>query len=333
MQHHPALMHILHTVIGNLIHGLVKNAKEKKIQDIADQLIHGETGKNFKVILGGGRSVFLDENIRGEEGDPGVRKDGKNLIKEWLDARGNDGSNAKYIWCRKNLMDLNVNETDYLLGLFNPDHMPYNGDRYRYLTNEADPSLSEMTKTALEMLKKNSNGFFLLVEGGRIDHAHHYVKARKALEETEEFAKAVELAKEMFADNDETLIVVTSDHAHTMTINGYPSRNSDILGLISAKMNDTEAYPTLSYANGDGFYNIFPKNRSGRRSIRRDNFKDAEYDYPSHVPLEKETHGGEDVAIFANGPQAHLFVGNYEQSYIPLLMAKIAEIGPYIKKN
>jgi len=162
MQHHPALMHILHTVIGNLIHGLVKNAKEKKIQDIADQLIHGETGKNFKVILGGGRSVFLDENIRGEEGDPGVRKDGKNLIKEWLDARGNDGSNAKYIWCRKNLMDLNVNETDYLLGLFNPDHMPYNGDRYRYLTNEADPSLSEMTKTALEMLKKKFKWFLFI---------------------------------------------------------------------------------------------------------------------------------------------------------------------------
>lgn len=69
---------------------------------------------------------------------------------------------------------------------------------------------------------------FLL--GGRIDTAHHETKARKALDETVEFAKAVEAALRI-VDTEETLVVVTSDHSHTMTYSGYSKRGSDILGL------------------------------------------------------------------------------------------------------
>ncbi|XP_055371341.1 membrane-bound alkaline phosphatase-like [Condylostylus longicornis] len=306
-----------------------EKCKSYSIKDIAYQLIHGDTGKNFKVILGGGRSLFLNESMRGEEGETGTRQDGKNLIQEWLDDKKKQNINAKYIWNRKELLSTDTSKIDYLLGLFSPDHLPYHGDRIRSFTDKGDPSLSEMTETALKILSKNSNGFFLLVEGGRIDHAHHYVKARKALEETVEFANAVEIANKMFDGDDETLIIVTSDHSHTMTVNGYPNRNSNILGLSDSLDDKGKKYAILSYANGDGFYTIFPKNGTEKRDIERDDFEDAEYNYPSHVPLEKETHGGEDVAIFAKGPQAQLFVGNYEQSYIPILLAKIAQIGPY----
>lgn len=77
-----------------------------------------------------------------------------------------------------------------------------------------------MTAKALEILKKNENGFVLLVEGGRIDHAHHDTRARLALEETVEFDKVVQFIKNN-TDEKETLIVVTSDHGHVFTVGGY----------------------------------------------------------------------------------------------------------------
>lgn len=90
----------------------------------------------------------------------------------------------------------------------------------------------------------------ILITGGRIDHAHHDSYARLALDETVEYGKAVKKAKELTREED-TLIVVSSDHAHTMTVAGYPSRGNDILGVVdTAKGDDGKPYTTISYANG-----------------------------------------------------------------------------------
>ena len=86
-----------------------------------------------------------------------------------------------------------------------------------------------MVGKAVKLLKKNPNGFFLMVEGGRIDKGHHENRAKHALEETLELEKAVKIAKGLTEDN-ETLIIVTADHSHAMTINGYPERGNNILG-------------------------------------------------------------------------------------------------------
>lgn len=108
-----------------------------------------------------------------------------------------------------------------------------------------------MTQKAIQILKKNSKGFFLFVEGGKIDMAHHEDKARIALDETLEFAKAIETAYQMTNEED-TLIVVTADHAHTLTMSGYPARGNDITGLYG-RGKDELPYATLSYANGPGY--------------------------------------------------------------------------------
>ncbi|KAF2886528.1 hypothetical protein ILUMI_19648, partial [Ignelater luminosus] len=108
-----------------------------------------------------------------------------------------------------------------------------------------------MTEKAIKLLSHGENGYFLFVEGGRIDHAHHSTKARKALNETVEFHKAIQVAVGM-TNPEDTLIVVTSDHAHTMSLNGYPDRGNDILG-IGGKARDKLPYTTLSYANGPGY--------------------------------------------------------------------------------
>lgn len=92
--------------------------------------------------------------------------------------------------------------------------------------------------------------FKLYYPGGRIDHAHHDSLAHLALDETVEYAKAVKKAQSL-TNEEETLIVVSSDHAHTMTVAGYPSRGNDILGVVdTTKGMDNIPYTTISYANG-----------------------------------------------------------------------------------
>ena len=70
---------------------------------------------------------------------------------------------------------------------------------------------------------------FFYILGGLIDHGHHGNKGQKALTETLEFDDAVQVGLDM-TNPEDTLIIVTADHSHSMTVNGYPSRHTDILG-------------------------------------------------------------------------------------------------------
>lgn len=117
-------------------------------------------------------------------------------------------------------MNIDVSKTDYLLGLFEASHLRYNLDIIKENIADKEPTLSEMVEKAIDILSKDENGFFLFVEGGRIDHAHHDTMAHYALDETAEFAKAVALARAKLSEED-TLIVATADHAHTMSYAGY----------------------------------------------------------------------------------------------------------------
>lgn len=94
---------------------------------------------------------------------------------------------------------------------------------------------------------------------------------------------------------------------------------------------DKLPYTILSYANGPGFSSGY-KTGQGRLKLSQSDTQKTDFHYLSTVPLDYETHGGDDVAVFASGPSAYLFNGNYEQSYIPALMAKASHIGPYADK-
>lgn len=200
--------------------------------DIARQLVEWPVGRDLRVVLGGGRAYFRDQSLHDEEGYLGYRQDGRDLIKDWQQDKQEQGAKAHYVWSRKGLMDVDLSRTDYLLGLFDVSHCPYHGDRTRSHLEYAEPSLSEMTEAAIKLLSRNEEGYFLFVESGRIDMAHHATKARKALEDTQEFADAIELARKLTSEED-TLIVVTSDHSHTMTINGYPVRGTIVFLCLS----------------------------------------------------------------------------------------------------
>ncbi|XP_065093658.1 alkaline phosphatase-like [Ochlerotatus camptorhynchus] len=297
------------------------------VEDIAKQLVHGEEGKRLKVVLGCGRWEFLDSDPDPETGRRGRRQDNRNLIQEWLDL-ANGIENRTYVWNKQDLLEVDPQSTDRLLGLFEPNHCVFNLNRVHQGLDK-EPTLAEMVDKATDILRKNENGFFLFVEGGRIDHGHHNNMARFALDETVEFSKAVDLARGKFSEED-TLIVVTSDHSHTVSFSGYSNRGSDIFGAAGVG-SDELPYMTINYANGLGYYDHSDTVKGTRKNLAEMDTTADDFRFPSTVPLKKETHGGEDVAVYASGPWSHLFTGTYEQNAIPHMMAYAACIGEGLK--
>jgi alkaline phosphatase len=300
------------------------------VKDIARQLIEvsPEVRKSLKVAMGGGRINFMPRQLNGVDVlDPeypkikGRRNDGRDLTAEWLRTRG---AGARYVWSKAGFDAVNPANTEYLLGLFEPSHMQYETDRASDVAGE--PSLTEMTAKAISLLQKSPQGYFLHVEGGRIDHAHHAGNARRALTETIELSNAVRKAMELTRGTD-TLIIVTADHSHTFTMSGYPHRGNDILGLVKDvptvdghpssvdKARDGKPYTTLGYLNGPGAV-VTETGQGVRADLSQVDTTDLEFLQQAAIPTGAETHGGEDVAIWASGPWAHLVHGSMEQNWI-----------------
>ena len=296
-------------------------AKTEGCIDIARQLVEWPYGDGFEVVLGGGRAQFLPTSQADPEAlqERGFRTDGRDLVAEWR--RRHPG--GTYIWNKAGFDALQPGWSGPLLGLFERDHMEYEADRARDAAGE--PSLAEMTRKAIATLSIDRDGFILMVESGRIDHAHHEGNAARALQDVVELDRAVEAALSM-VDLDETLIIVTADHSHTMTINGYPRRGNPILGHVVGVTGeltlgtDARAYTTLSYATGPG----------GTAGVRSDpgavDTQAVDYKQQALVPMRSATHAGEDVVVRAAGPYAHLLEGTIEQNLIFHVMVHAAGV-------
>ncbi|XP_005051226.1 PREDICTED: intestinal-type alkaline phosphatase isoform X1 [Ficedula albicollis] len=292
-------------------------ARQQGCKDIAWQLVHNV---DINVILGGGRKYMTpagtpDPEYPTDRNQSGIREDGQNLIDMWLEKR----PGARYVWNRTEMLAAAANSrVNYLMGLFEPGDMKYSLVR----NTTVDPSLTEMMEAAITILSRNPNGFYLFVEGGRIDHGHHDGAAHKALTEAVEFDRAIERAGAL-TDEDETLTVVTADHSHVFSFGGYTLRGSSIFGLAPKTALDGKNYTSILYGNGPGYQG------PDRPDVDVDTAMDFEYLPQAAVPLDSETHGGEDVAILAKGPMAHLFHGVQEQTYVAHVMAYAACIEPY----
>jgi len=317
---------------------LSEASKAEGCRDIAQQFVDFNIGDGIEVALGGGRQHFLAAGADDPEYTEyfGARLDNRNLVAEWQ----KKSPDNQYIWNKTQFDALDLKKTKHLLGLFEPNHMNYEADRSKDRSGE--PSLAEMTRTAITVLKNNPKGFFLMVEGGRIDHAHHSGNAFRALTDTVAFSDAIRTAMEMTSDQD-TLIVVTADHSHTMTFAGYPARGNPILGKVVGASGEGPIngyaldaiglpYTTLGYANGPGYTGAsdqqkeglkrFPHQMSGvqtangRPDLRDVDTEDHDFMQETAIPLSSETHGGEDVGIWARGPGAEAVRGTVEQNVI-----------------
>ncbi len=154
--------------------------------DIARQQFRNQVD----VLLGGGRDHF----------GPG-RQDGEDLIKQFV--------NAGYAYA-ENRDEMLEAGGDQLLGLFHPEYMTFASDRKELKSKE--PSLSEMTRKAIEILSKEEKGFFLMAEGAKIDHAAHAGDLTGIWRETIDFDEAVRTAVEWAGQRRDTLVLVTADH-------------------------------------------------------------------------------------------------------------------------
>lgn len=291
---------------------LPAEAVELGIKDIAAQLVDWSAGDGFEVVFGGGRTQFLPDTVADPEYPTrnGLRTDGRNLVADWQAAH----NNGAYVWNREQFDAIDPTTTGKVFGLFEPSHMQYEADREKDAAGE--PSLAEMTLKAIDILSQNENGFVLQVEGGRVDHAHHAGNAARALTDTLAASAAIEAAY-LAVDPSETLIVLTADHSHVFSIAGYPGRDTSILGLAGDLADDGKPYTILGYQNGPG-----AKVDEPRADLTSVDTTDVDFLQQALIPLSSETHAGDDVAIFAQGPWAHLFHGVVEQNVVYHVMAK-----------
>ncbi len=307
-------------------------ARAAGCRDIATQLIDATAGGHGpSVVLGGGRKEFLT-TAQTDPRDPdqrGLRADGRDLIAEWKQAH----PRGAYVTTTAELAA--AADAPALLGLFDYDHMEYNHERIA--DGGVEPSLTEMTRAAIAHLARGSHGYVLLVEGARIDMAHHEGNAFRALDETIELSNAVHAAMAMTSPED-TLILVPADHSHTFSMAGYPARGNPILGKVrfpgaTAPARDLSGLPytTLGYVNGPGNTGAsdaqpagikrhphHPQRQTapatGRPDLTQVDTTAPDYLQEAQVPLGSETHSGEDVGVWASGPGSAAVRGSLEQN-------------------
>ncbi len=272
--------------------------------DIARQAVPGgdgfnpALGKGVDVLMGGISTYWRPYDPTTKRGRP----DGRNLLGE-LQAQGYYVANDL-----NGLTAAPAVPGSRLIALFDfaltQGHMSYELDR----DPTVEPSLAQMTVKAIEILSKNPKGFFLMVEGGRIDHALHGTNAARALADTKAFDDAIQSAVDQMRridpELDDTLIVATADHDHTMAFNGYGKRGTDILGLNVNYANDLPS----TDANGVNYTTLVFGNGANRVDVRAnlDQSVVTGNDYLQEVAIRRgapgsETHGGGDVMLYATG--------------------------------
>ena len=293
---------------------MAKAAGAETCTDIARQMVASPYGTGPDVLMGGGRENLLPATRQDPEYPDmhGARADGRDLVAEWQQRH----PRGSFVW---NTAQLDAAPAaGPLLGLFEPATMRYVHDRDS--DGAGEPTLARMTREAIARLQHDPDGYVLLVEGALIDYAHHDGNAYRALDETIAMSEAVAVADAMTSDDD-TLIVVTADHGHTMSFVGYPVRGNPILGKVVARGRDgTEKlardpdglpYTTLAYANGPGHV------AGGKRpDLSHVDTEAADYLQEAMVPRSGESHGGDDVGIWARGPGSSAVRGSVEQNTI-----------------
>ncbi len=303
-------------------------------EEIARQMYEAE----YDVMLGGGEDDFLPE-----------AQDGDNLM-EMFEEKG-----YPVVTDRDELLDAGT--PDKLLGLFHPSFMNYKVDYDLYDSNE--PSLNEMSEAALEVLSQDDDGFFLMVEGARIDHVSHAADFTGIWQETIEFDNTVSDVMEWADDRDDTLVVVLADHE---TMGVAASEVMDKEGLRNVTASPEYMVTQFEFDEEEGIYttesvqSVFEEHTGVELTEEEvDMFNEYIYDeegellathrigwevgslIASHfgagimdreIRAEGETggHTGNMVPVFAEGVGAERFNGTLDNTDITKIIAELAEM-------
>src|SRR5215475_6541518 len=296
---------------------------------IMDQYLN--PSQSADVIMGGGSASLLPQSTAGSR-----RKDNRDLFKEF------ETKGYHVVTTRTELRATSA--PDKLLGLFHLGNMNVYLDKAVFKKADVlkqftdQPMLWEMTEKALDILGKNANGFFLMVEGGLIDKQAHPLDWPRAVWDTIEMYKAVGVAKKwVAAHGDNTLIIVVADHAHSLSITGTYWEGDGKKGREAVRVYGEAKFPDYHDADGDGFpekvdvsrslaihwanhpdYNenykvleepLSPTVKEGEKWVaNKQRAGDGELqtgNLPSHES--NEVHTVEDVPLTASGPGAEQF--------------------------
>ncbi|NHZ80006.1 alkaline phosphatase [Massilia sp. CCM 8695] len=282
---------------------------------IAAQIVPGGAGYNpalkdgVDVLMGGGRNHFTPFDAAR---NPKGRADGRDMLAEFA-ARGYTvAANAEQMQAAP--------QGRKFVGIYSDvSHLDYALAR-----RAGQPALAQMTSKAIDLLAANPKGFFLMVEGGKIDHALHDSNVKNALAETIGFDDAIKAALDKMEALDpglrNTLLVVTADHDHTIVMNGYARRGNPILDIVRnvddgqpARDADGKTYTALVFGNG-------PNRLNQRVDVDSATALADSYHQETGVRLKGETHGGGDVKLFATGAGSGVFRGTMENTKVFHLM-------------
>jgi len=213
-------------------------------QYIADQLL----ASGAEVILGGGSAYFYPQSVKGSK-----RKDEKNLVESFK----SDGYQVAFT--KQELISAAQSKnTKKLFGVFHPDNMDGSLDRLYLKKNTVEqypnqPDLTEMTQSAIDVLSRNPNGFFLMVEAALIDKFNHPLDWERAAFDTIMLSNAVQIARDFAKTHPDTLIIVTPDHTHSGSIVGVVNDNKP--GPLREKVGTyaDAGYPNYPKADIQGY--------------------------------------------------------------------------------
>lgn len=280
------------------------------------------TNLGVDVLMGGGANHFTPYVA---VTNPKGRSDGRDLLLEMQQP-----ANGGYTVARdKAAMLAAPITTPKFIGLYSAtSHLEYELDRAAQTlagvgAGVTQPTLSEMTVKSVQMLSQNPNGYFLMVEGGRIDHALHGTNAKRALVDTIAFDDAIAAAIAEVKKTDptlaNTLIVVTADHDHTMTFNGYGKIGNPILDINRSYATNADSldvnginYTTLVFGNGPNRVNV-ARTSLLSATVLGDNYMQ---EAGVRTAAGSETHGGGDVMLFATGAGAAGFKGTMDNTQV-----------------
>jgi alkaline phosphatase len=293
---------------------------------IAEQML----SSGHSVILGGGARYFLPQDSPLLGNITSARTDGRNLVEEFKKSGFTFVSNATELE--------RAGRVDKLLGLFHGAEMASRYDRNRAKAGintakealgrfQDQPTLELMTQQALNVLGKNPNGFFVMIEAGSIDRELHRLDPNRAVDEVIELDKAIGIARAWSSErgHEETLILVTADH--------------DTAGLVLTGVNEngrpsSRAFPNYEDKNFDGFPDDFqpefgltfdfpssfnpPKDHKANDLPRNIRELNPTVSLPPPAPGGPALagHSAVDVPISARGPGAILFTGVQDNTEI-----------------
>lgn len=322
-------------------------------QYIADQLL----ASGAEVILGGGSAYFYPQSTKGSK-----RKDEKSLV----DSFKSDGYQLAFT--KQELISASENKnTKKLFGVFHPDNMDGSLDRLYLKKNTVEqypnqPDLTEMTQSAIDVLSRNPNGFFLMVEAALIDKFNHPLDWERAAFDTIMLSNAVQIAKDFAKTHPDTLIIVTPDHTHSGSISGVvhdekpgPLREKvgtyAEAGFPNYPKADVQGYPSrIDVSNRIAFfYSAYPdhyetmhpkldgtfvpaiKNDSGKYAANPKyvQLQEDAIHVGGNLPVNQESgvHSADDAVLNAMGPGSEKFKGFMDNTEVFRVMVESLGLG------